>query len=246
TTGDLELGIAAAFDMRSGQAYSFNVTFVVVLTASNLARFTNVAGSCAGTRNCRIIKSLPSAIPTGMRYIGLATYNWHLGSHSGPLVLNTLSGHQDGLTVSPPSVNVEYLCTLQNAKGRNKMFCEWGAKVVAFDPTEMEQNNSTIFPQYTFIGTNTPNRQSWVEHTKSLSGGPIQGHMDAFEGLSLFYNPGIQHRVWWIESFASNFSTAPPDTALTTHGILLGTTFGNSTTASNYSFQESRAVGLLR
>lgn len=252
-TGELELSISAVLNTRSGQNYSYNIGFVVILTESALAQFTQVGGGCAGVASCRIKRTIPAAVPAGMKYIGFATQNWHLGSHSGPLLVNTLSAHQDGLTVQSPVVNLNYLCVMRDGRGKNRMFCEWGAKVIAFDPAEMEQNGSSIFPQYAFMSWGSNVRHLWTEQSSSPSRRPIAGFFDAFEGLTLTYQtfpytPGIQNPIWLIESSAGNFSVSgvAPDTALTEYGIFLGTKFGNYTTTRQYGHQESRAFGFLR
>jgi hypothetical protein len=250
-TGAMEVGVSSGIGTASGQQYATSVTFVVLLTRLGVASFTPISTGCGGVASCSITRSLPGAVPAGMQYIGLATSNWSLGS-SGPLVLNTLSGHIDALTVSGPQVDLRYLCMMQDGSAANRMWCEWSAKVVAFDPTEMEQNGSSLFPQYTFLGWNTPSRQAWTEHATSPSRTRLTGFLDAFEGLTLTYQtfpqvPGTQNPVWLIESMASNFRLDPnvPDTALTDYGIFLGTRFGNYATAQNYGFQLSRAIGLL-
>ena len=252
-TGAMEVGVNGAIVTASGQQYAMSVTFVVVLTRGGVARFTPISTGCTGVANCNITRSLPSAVPAGMQYIGLATSNWSLGSSSGPLVLNTISGHLDALTVAPPQVDLTYQCTMQDGSAANRMWCEWGAKVVAFDPSEMAQNGSTIFPQYTFIGLNTPSRHAWTEHALNPARTPIMGFLDAFEGLTLTYQtfpnvPGTQYPIWLIESTATNFRIDPSasDTALTDYAIFLGTKFGNYTTAEKYAYQESRAFGFLR
>jgi hypothetical protein len=252
-TGALELSIAAVLDTRSRQNYSYNMSFVVILTGSALAKFTPVNTGCSGIANCRITRTLPATVPAGMHYIGLATQNWHLGSNSGPLLLNTLSVHHDGLGVNPPLVNLDYLCVMQDGRGRNRMFCEWAAKVIAFDPAEMEQNGSPIFPQYTFMSWGSAIRHFWTESSPSPSHKPIAGFLNAFEGLTLTYQtfpykPGLHSLIWLIESSAGNFriSGSASDTALTEYGIFLGTEFGNYTTAQKYGYQESRTFGFLR
>ena len=253
STGELNLSVIAVLRTRSGQNYSYRVSFVVILTAGNVAYFSPVSTGCSGVASCRIVRSFPSAIPRRMHYIGIATHNWSVGSLSGPLVLNTLSAHQDGLTVQPPSVHIEYLCAMWDKTQNKRMFCEWGAKVIAFDPAEMEQNGSSIFPQYTFASWGTNVRHYWTNHSASPSRTRIAGFLDAFEGLTLTYQtfpymPNVQYPVWLIESSAGNFQVSgnAPDTALTDYGIFLGSNFGNYTTAQKFAFQESRAFGFLR
>lgn len=140
---------------------------------------------------------------------------------------------------------MDYLCALHDAQRQTKMYCEWGAKVIAFDPSEMAQNGSPIFPQYTFIGVHTPSRQAWIEHAPDPAGNPLPGFFDALEGLSLGYTGARQHPVWWVEGSATKFAVSG-STALTRYGIFLGTQFGNSTTAAPYVYQMSRAFGFLQ
>lgn len=246
-TGALEVGVTASLVTQSRQAFSYVATFVVILTQPGVASYSPISTGCAGVASCRITRSLPAAVPAGMTYIGLATQNWNLGA-AGDIPLNAVSGHLDGIQINPPSVDVEYLCVMQDARARNRMFCEWGAKVIAFDPAEMEPHGSPIFPQYTFVGMNTPNRHAWVNHSPSPSHTPIAGFLDAFEGLSLWYGAGIQNPIWLVDSSAGNFaiSVTAPDTALTEYGIFLGTAFGNQVSAAHYSFQGSRAFGFLK
>jgi hypothetical protein len=248
TAGALEIGINASLTTQTRQSYSYILTFVVILTQAGVASFVPISTGCAGVGNCRIVRSVPGAVPAGMKYIGLATYNWHLGTQGGDILLNALSGHQDGLKIAPPNVDVEYRCVMQDARARNRMFCEWGAKVIAFDPSEMEQNGSTIFPQYTFLGLNTPNRHAWINQSASPSQAKLSGFLDAFEGLSLWYATGMQNAVWRIESSAKNhaLTLSAPGIALTEYGMFLGTAFGNSVGAASYSYQESRAFGFLK
>jgi hypothetical protein len=111
----------------------------------------------------------------------------------------------------------------------------------------MEQNGSSLFPQYTLMGSGTPNRQSSTEHARSPSGAKIKGFLDAFEGLTLMYDQGIENPIWLIESQATTFTIDPsaPETALTNYDIFLGTEFGNRATAEKYGFRESRAFGFI-
>lgn len=252
-TGDLEMSVGAVLRTKSPQDHALRVSFVVVLTAENVARFSAINTGCAGTLNCTITRWLPAAVPPGMRYIGLATQNWHIGSASGPFLLNTISGHLDSLTVAPPAVNLRYLCVMQGGKGKNKMFCEWAAKVIAFDPAEMEPAASPIPPAYTFLAWNVGTRVSWANHSPIPSHTPIAGFLDAFEGLTLTYQyfpyvPGVRNRIWLIESSADNFRIDPSanDTAVTDYGIFLGTQFGKTTSTAPYAYQESRAFGFLK
>lgn len=254
-TGDIDLSLSAGLRTKSGQGYTIHISFTVLLTATNLALFTPISSGCAGTHQCSINRSLPVAVPSGMKYIGLATQNWNLASAKAvPLLLNTLSGHIDSLTVTPPAVNLSFLCAMQAGKKRNDMWCEWGAKIIAFDPAELEPAVIPLPYQYTFLSWNTGSRRFWSNHTTSPSRQPIAGFLDAFEGLTLTYQtypqggPSIQNRIWMIESTADNFRIDPafPDTAVTNYGIFLGSMFGNTTATAPYAYQESRAFGFLK
>lgn len=246
-TGDLELGVNAQLATDSAQPYSYQTTFAVILTDAGAAIFTQVGGGCRDIAKCNITGTYPGAVPPGMQFIGLGTRMFDLGSDSGPLAINTLSAHINSLNItSLPDVQLDFLCSLQDASGANVMFSEWDASIIAFDPAEMERNNSPMFPQFSFLGHGVSVRQDITNHVQTPTATPITGFLDAFEGLSLFYAAGQEHDIWMIESSALNFSINPPNTAITKYGIFLGTRFGDTQNAQTYSFQESRAVGLLR
>jgi hypothetical protein len=248
STGELEVGVSGQLSTASRQPYSYHITFVVILTDARAARFTPISTGCIGIATCSITRSLPGSIPSGMHYIGLGSRIFDLGSDSGPLEINALAAHIDNITVSPPDTRLSYDCALRDASQSNRMFCEWASAVIAFDPAEMEQNTSTIFPQYTFIGSHVTSAQRWANNSQTRSMGPISGFLDAFEGVIYLYDPGQQYPIWMVESSARNFrmSGTPPNTAITDYGIFLGTTFGDRNNARPYTFQESRAMGLLR
>lgn len=247
-TGDLEVGVSAQLSTSSGQPYAYHVTFVVLLTDVTAAKFTHVGNGCRGQAQCHVTATLAGAVPTGMQYIGLGTRIFDLGSESGPLLINTLSAHIDSLTVTPPNVQLDYLCSLHDAAGVNAMYCEWDAAIIAFDPAEMAQNTSTIFPQYTFLATSTTTADRWTNHSQPAAGTAFTGFLDAFEGVTFFYPTGKENAIWMVDAFASNFqlSGTPPNEALTDYGIFLGTTFGDTANAQAYTYQESRAFGFLR
>ena len=184
-----------------------------------------------------------------MHYIGLGTRIFDIGSSAGPISLNTLSMHIDSINVQfPPDVQVDYLCALHDALALGRMFCEWDASVIAFDPLEMDRNDSAIFPQYTMLNWNVLQYQQLNGQANPFSGGIISGFLDAFEGLTLSYDPGQQNAVWLVDASSANFQTigSPPNAARSEYGIFLGTTFGDRVNAQPYAFQASRAIGLLR
>ena len=245
-TGELDLGVAGQLS-TNGQPYRYHITLALVLTDASAAKFTRISSGCTGVAQCRVVRSLPQAVPSTMQYVGLGTRTFDLGSNSGPIVVNALSIHQDGLTVTASTVQIDQLCALQQASMSNSMFCEWDASVIAFDPAEVEKNNSPIFPQYTFVA-NVSVAQRWTEHAQPGSGLPASGFLNAFEGLTLKYGPGQSHTVWLVESSASSFrmSGSPSNDALTDYGVFLGTAFGDRVQTQSYGFQESRAFGFLR
>ncbi len=188
-----------------------------------------------------------------MQYIGLGTRLWSLGSQSGPVLINTLAGYTSSLTVSPPAVTLDYGCEIHARGAKNRMYCEWTAAVIAFDPAEMQQNGSGLFPQYTFLSLGTTTHPQWANHSTSPTHAPIKGFLDGFEGLILSYqtfpyHPPTNFPIWQIDSSATKFAIDPTaaDTAVTNYGVFLGTRFGNSTLAQEYLYQESRAFGFLR
>jgi hypothetical protein len=251
--GALEVGVGAGFSTRSGQNFGYSMTFVVLLTQPGVAAFSSISTGCAGVASCKISRVVPMAVPAGMQYIGLGTQLWELGSHSGPIFINTLAAHIDSLTVQPPSTSLDYWCEMHNGKAKNLMFCEWSAELIAFDPSEMEQNGSSLFPQYTFFSTGLTTHPVWINQSSSPSHAPIKGFLDAFEGLILSYqtfpyHAGTNYPIWQVDASATSFGVSPTaaDTALTTYGVFLGVRFGNSTNTAKYLYQESRAFGLLR
>jgi hypothetical protein len=128
------------------------------------------------------------------------------------------------------------------------MGCEWDASVIAFDPTEMDRNDSSLFPQFIMIGHNVPSAQQLNSQVKPFSGGAIAGYLDVLEGLSLFYDRGTETTIWLIDGSASGFQIlgSGPSTGEAQYGVFLGTTFMGRVTAKPFSVQVSRAVGLLR
>jgi hypothetical protein len=247
-TGELEVGVTGRLDTETRQPYSYQISFVVLLTNA-AAMFTRVGNSCSGAAQCHITASLVGAVPQPMHYIGLGTRILDLGSSSGPISINTLSGHLDFVnTQNPPDVQVDYLCEMHDASVAGRMFCEWDASVIAFDPAEMDRNDSPIWPYYTMINLNVSHAQQLNGQAKPFSGGTISGFLDALEGLTFNYDPGQQNAIWLVDTSAANFQIvgSPPTTATTQYGIFLGTTFGNRANAQPFSFQESRAIGLLR
>jgi hypothetical protein len=252
STGELEVGITGKFATAGSQQFGYTVTFAVILTDSTAARFMTVGHGCRDTALCSVKRLISNAVPPGMHYIGLGTRLVDLGSDSGPVALNTLLAHNDGLTLSGSSVDIEHFFMLRDGHGQKIMFAEWNASTIAFDPSEMDQNDSNLFPQYTILGTTPSGR---TDHSgiqaKAKSGGLIKGFLDVLDGFSLFYSqlvPGPEHSIWMIEASATNFRTSlsPQDTAVTDYGMFLGTTFGDTGASQLYQYQMSRALGLLR
>ncbi len=245
TNGQLEVGVNAVLASASGQANWHEVTFAVVLTDTSVAQFTHINGSCGGVGQCSIARNLAGAIPPGMHYIGLGTRSWELGSNDGPIPLNALSGHIDALTVGPTDVTLDYAGAFRNAAQRNRMYLEWAASVIAFTHSEMAQNTSPIFPQYTTgIGTVTT-RQAWTNNDVAPT--PIKGALSALEGMTYLYATGQEHELWIVEASLGNVRIQPSTTnnVQTDWGIFLGTTFGDRQNGLQYDYQESRVLGFL-
>ena len=160
TTGILDVGVTTQL-VTDGQGAMSEVTFVVVLTDSAAARFSEIAASCGGNAECDIIRLVNSAVPAGMQYIGVATQIWDVGVSSGPTIpVNGIAGDIAGLAVGAPSVWLQYLGALRNGAWTNSMFCEWRGVVIAFDPAEISRFPTPNLPyQYTFLGQHQSARQ---------------------------------------------------------------------------------------
>ena len=246
-TGAMEVGVTGTLNLNPSQPYNYRTTFVVVLTDTSVARFTKLGNGCNGVGSCHIVNAPPNAVPAGMQYIGFASRMFFLGSNSGPLQVNTLGALENSISVTPPSVQVDYICALRDSLGTNRMFCEWNAAVIAFAPSEMARNASPIFPQYTFLGTNTTTAKQWTEHGQPAGNVSFTGLLTAFGG-AVFQFPAPQvNPLWKLQLSADSVRVigTPPNDALADYGIFLGSVFGTNQ-ALGYLYQESRAVGFLR
>lgn len=245
-TGDLEIGVSVQF-VTDGQGQDAEVTFVVILTDAAAAHFTRISTGCVGTAECNITRLLAGAVPAGMRYVGLGTQIWNLGSRSGAVPLNGIAGHENAISVNPPHVWVDFIGALRDGAWQNDIFLEWQAVVVAFDPSEMTQAPSSLPNQYTFLGTNLVTRQSFSNQASSPSGAPVRGFLDALDGFILLFSQSIngpEYPIWMIEASASAPILAP-NGALTTYGAFLGTRFGDTVNTAPYFMQISRVAGFL-
>jgi hypothetical protein len=247
SSGELEVEVTGRFETETMQPYSYQISFVVLLTNA-AALLTNVGNTCKGVAQCIITASLPGSIPPTMQYIGLGTRIFDLSSTSEPLSVNALSMHVDPIRVQAPNVQVDYSCVLRDARSSNEMRCQWEASVIAFDPAEMDRNDSNVFPQFTIVGSNVPSAKQLNSQAKPFSGGTIAGYFDALEGISLFYGRGQENQIWLIDGSASGFNIigSGPSTGEAQYGVFLGTTFMDRVKAQPFSLQVSRAVGLLR
>jgi hypothetical protein len=246
-TGAMQVGVTGTLNLDPSQPFTYRTTFVVVLTDTLVARFTKLGNGCAGVASCHIVNAPPNAVPPGMQYIGFASRLFFLGSNSGPLQVHAIGALENTLSVTPPSVQVDYGCTLRDSLATNRMFCEWDAAVIAFAPTEMARNASPIFPQYTFLGTSTTTAKQWTEHGQPAGNVSFTGLLTAFEG-AVFEFPAAQvNPVWKLQLSADSVRVVgtPPNDALADYGIFLGSVFGTNQ-ALGYLYQESRAVGFLR
>jgi hypothetical protein len=250
-TGDMEVGVTGS--IQAGQPYSYEISFVVLQASNAVARFTHAGNGCSGVAECHIAPSLSGSIPSGMHYIGLGTRMFHLGTDSaGPINVNAISMEARNIVINssvmPGDVSVDYTCTFRDASAQKKMFCEWDASVIAFDPAEMDRNDSAIFPQYTMGARGVSVSQQLTGRANPFSGGTIAGYFDALEGLSLFYDPGQENPIWMVNASAFDFNLigSPATSGQTSYGIFMGTTFADEVKAQPYTYQMSRAIGLLK
>lgn len=249
-TGILDVGVTTQFE-TDGQGSMSEVTFVVVLTDSAAARFSEIATSCGGTGECDIVRLVNSAVPAGMQYIGVATQIWDVGVPSGsPIPVNGIGGDIAGLAVGLPSVWLQYLAALRNGAWTNNMFCEWRGVVIAFDPAEISRFPTINLPyQYTILGQHQSARQV-IAGSVSVPPGvpPFLGSLDVFQGFSLLFSQAIngpESPIWMIECSAW-VPIIGPNGVFTQYGVFFGSQFGNTTnTVPDYGFQISRTVGLL-
>jgi hypothetical protein len=170
------------------QKQAWELTFAVILADAHAARFTNINTGAHGAGNCMINKHLPNAIPPNMHYIGVGTQSWDLGTEggAGAVPVNTLACHIDSLSVNPPQVQLSYAGSLTDASQKTPMFLEWGAALIAFGPTEMAQSPGPMFPQYTTVAQGLSAPAEWTNHATNQTG-PIQGFLDAFDGVTYTY-----------------------------------------------------------
>jgi hypothetical protein len=101
--GQMEVGVTGRFETETMQQYSYQISFVVLLTNAQ-ALFTHIGDTCLGVAQCLITALLPGSIPPTMHYIGLGTHLFDLRSMSEPLSINALSMHVDPIRVQPPDV----------------------------------------------------------------------------------------------------------------------------------------------
>jgi hypothetical protein len=105
-TGELEVSVSGQLS-TTGQKYSYEITFVVVLTDASAAKFTPVSTGCRGVEECAIPpRTLAGSIPAGMQFLGIGTRAWDIGSEDGALSLNALSSRVENATVAPPDVTL--------------------------------------------------------------------------------------------------------------------------------------------
>jgi hypothetical protein len=243
-TGYLVVQVAAQIE-SDGQASSADVTFVVILTDADAARFTRIDTGCGGDSACHVSRRLRHAVPPGMEYIGLGVVGLGLGTADGDAIpLNTIAAQRDTLWVDPPSLDLDYAFVLSDGAGANPMFCEWAAQVVAFDPREMTQGPTYLSNQYTFAGASVA-EQRFVSETP-MPPNAVTGFLDALDGFqfSFFQAPGEEHPIWRVEVSAAT-PILGPNGVISQYGVFLGTTFGDEKKTEPYMWQLSRAAGFL-
>jgi hypothetical protein len=163
--------------------------------------------------------------------------------------VNALSMHLNGISGFSPggSGYLDYVCTFRDVSFSQKMFCEWSASIIAFDPVEMVSAASPPLQQLTFL-----NQSSIAERVHNgyqvPGGGLTQGLFDALGGVSLYYKGTQDHPIWIVEASASGFQigVVPSNSGAAEYGLFLGTTFGDRVNTTAYDYQMSRAVGFLR
>jgi hypothetical protein len=247
TTGDMAVRVYGTF--QSGQSFSYEISFVVLLTSNAAAKFTPMGNGCSDVSQCHVVLTPSAAVPVGKSYIGLATRKFFVGTNGAPMNVQSLSMHLNGISGFSPggSGYLDYLCAFRDASFSQRMFCEWSASIIAFDPVEMVSASNTPLQQNTFI-----NQTSIAERVhggyQAAGGGSTQGLFDALEGVSLYYRGMQDHPIWIVEASASGFqiSGLPPNSGAAEYGFFLGTTFGDRVNTTAYDYQMSRAVGFLR
>jgi hypothetical protein len=246
-TGDLAVRVYGTF--QGGQSFTHEISFVVVLTSNAAAKFTPLGNGCSDAILCHVVSMHASAVPVGMRFIGFATRKYFLGTNGAPLNVNALSMSKDGISGFSPggSGNLDYVCAFRDAASAQKMFCEWSASIIAFDPAEMVAVSGSPLPETMFLGqAHATFRTTDTYHL--VGGGSTRGIFNALEGVSLFYTGTQDEPVWRVEASASGFqiSGSPPDSGSTEYGLFLGTTFGDTANTTLFNYQMWRAVGFLR
>jgi hypothetical protein len=247
STGDLAIRVYGTF--QSGQSFTYEISFVVLLTSNAAAKFTPLGNGCSDLVLCHVVSTFPSAVPAGMRLVGFATRKYFLGTNGSPMNVLALSMSKNGISGFSPAGpgNVDYVCAFRDATSSKKMFCEWSASIIAFDPAEMVAASSNPLPEYMFLGQSSTTDR--LTHTYQVSaGGSARGMFNALEGVSLFYTATQDQPVWRVEASASDFqiSGSPPNSGSAEYGLFLGTTFGDRVNTTPYSYQMWRVVGFLR
>jgi len=247
STGDLAIRVYGTF--QSGQNFSYEISFVVLLTSNAAAKFTPLGNGCSDVALCHVVSTPASAVPVGMRFIGFATRKYFLGTNGPPMNVLALSMSKNGISGFSPAGpgNVDYICTFRDATSSKRMFCEWSASIIAFDPSEMVAASSNPLPETMFLGQSSTTDR--LNHTYPLvGGGSTQGIFNALEGVSWYYMGTQDQPVWRVEASASGFqiSGSPANSGSAEYGLFLGTMFGDRVTTTPYSYQMWRAVGFLR
>jgi hypothetical protein len=182
-----------------------------------------------------------------MEYIGTGLHSFQIQSVSGPVLVNTISAHMTNLMVPSPDVHFDYTCEIQDVAAQNDMQCAMFGSVIAFDPRELEPNDSGSPPQLNYVFSGVSQAQTFTGAAKGVSAQPITGFLDALEGFKFFYAGGLEYPVWLMDASASNFniSATTPEESQTDYNVFLGTTFGDRLNAQSFEYRGDRLIGLL-
>lgn len=215
-TGRLEVSVSSAFSTNDPGPAVSDVTFVVILTRDQAASFTPIDPPSQGPTRPPIAVRVhgPASVPAGQHYIGTGVHEWQLGVDDRTVPLHVVSGHPTAVSVVGQDVDITYEGAIADAGPTNRMWMEWRASVIAFDPAEMAPgpNPTTAAPTSSFSGL--WQRTRWQQVWAAPPGGRIVGVLDAFQGVSLELPGGQQGPVRAIEAAVAEVQIAQGGTGV--------------------------------
>lgn len=246
-TGDLEISVNAQIGTGTQQGYSYEIIFGIVLTDPSVAHLSGVSGGCADIATCQIKSMVANVVPSSMQFIGLGVHEFQLGSDSGPIFINSLGISNPLVNVLGTDIEVEQTCAFHDAALSNRMFCEYSAATFAFDPSELDVNDSVLSPRLVISNTGVAGTLKFLNSVGAASGSKITGALDALEGLNFSYPAGTEEAIWAVEAWANSVNVAGPSStqAESDYSLFLGTIFGDRTSTAPFDVEFSRTVGLL-